>query len=224
MKPTATKNSLSPNPLKKELYEVRESPVHGTGVFAAQKIKKGERILQYTGERISAKEGDQRYNDEISDRAFVLLFTVSKNTVLDGAVGGSDAKYINHSCDPNCEAVLDKKRVYIEAVRDIEADEELNYDYAFERDKGDDGSRDALYACHCGSSKCRGTMLVAAKKPNSKEALKKMKKDFRKEMKKDLKKLKKDLQKDAKKKLAKAKKELKKAAKKQTKASKKKKK
>ena len=199
--------------MNEQLYEVRDSPVHGTGVFATGKIKKGTRIIEYTGERISTKEGERRYDDDQNDYAFVLLFTVDKKTVLDGGVGGSDAKYINHSCDPNCEATIDKKRVFIEAIRDIEPGEELNYDYAFERDKKDDGSRDGLYACRCGAANCRGSMLVELKtKDINEEALKRMKKDIRKELKKDIKKLKKSLQKDAKKKLAKARKNLKKAA------------
>src|SRR5436190_8888863 len=109
------------------LYEVRGSPIHGRGVFAARYIRKGTKILEYKGERISNREADRRYDDARMKRHHTFLFTLDKKTCIDGAIsaGGGDASYINHSCDPNCEAIISDKRIYIHAKRTIERGEEL---------------------------------------------------------------------------------------------------
>src|SRR2546423_750171 len=102
-----------------DLYVVRRSPIHGRGVFAARYIRKGTRILEYKGERISNKEADRRYDDSRMNRHHTFLFTLDKTTVIDGAIsaGGGDASYINHSCDPNCEAIITGKRIFIHAKK-----------------------------------------------------------------------------------------------------------
>jgi hypothetical protein len=145
------------------LIRVRRSKVHGAGVFAASDIKKGTRILEYVGERISHAEADRRYADKDHDDNHTFLFTVSTRTVIDGGNGGNDARYINHSCDPNCETLIEAGRVYIEAIRNITQGAELGYDYLIERDPSDPPDIDQIFACRCGAAKCRGTMLLPLK-------------------------------------------------------------
>jgi len=144
-------------------FEVRNSPIHGFGGFATQRIRKGTRIIEYLGERISSEEGDRRYEDDTSEHPHVLLFTVDKHTVIDAGVGGNEARFINHSCEPNCKAVTEKKRVYIEAIKAIAEGEELTYDYNLTRDGTEDEDMERRYACRCGAKTCRGTMLAPKK-------------------------------------------------------------
>ena len=133
------------------------------GAFATRRIRKGTRLVEYVGERISPQEAGERYDDDRSEHPHVLLFTVDERTVIDAGVGGNDARYINHSCEPNCEAVTVRRRVYIEALRTIEPGEELTYDYRLER-PGRSKAWEARYACRCGAETCRGTMLEPAPK------------------------------------------------------------
>src|SRR5688500_8653908 len=147
------------------LIEVRNSDVHGRGVFAVAPIRKGTRILEYLGDRISHDAADTRYEDHDENDNHTFLFIVDKHTVIDAAVGGNDARYINHQCSGNCESVIVNRRVFIDAVRDIAAGQELGYDYEIGRDKDDPPNVDEIYACRCGSPQCRGTMLWPAKKP-----------------------------------------------------------
>lgn len=141
------------------LFELRQSPIQGRGAFALRRIRRGTRIIEYTGERIDDDEADRRYDDDAMDRHHTFLFAVKKNVVIDAAVGGNEARFINHSCDPNCEAVIYDGRVWIEAVRTIQPGEELAYDYQYERDGEADDSWERLYVCRCGASNCRGTIL-----------------------------------------------------------------
>src|SRR5688572_26495434 len=92
-------------------------------------------------------------------RHHTFLFAVRKNVVIDAAVGGNEARFINHSCDPNCEAVIYGDEVWIEALRTIHPGEELAYDYKYERDGEADESWEKLYVCRCGAANCRGTIL-----------------------------------------------------------------
>ncbi|HEY3258538.1 MAG TPA: SET domain-containing protein-lysine N-methyltransferase, partial [Gemmatimonadaceae bacterium] len=89
-----------------DLYEIRRSGIQGRGVFARTRIRPGQRIIEYTGERISNAEADRRYDDETMRRHHTFLFTLDRKRVVDGNSGGNDARLINHSCDPNCEAVI----------------------------------------------------------------------------------------------------------------------
>jgi len=139
------------------LIEVRNSGVHGRGVFAVAAIRKGARILEYLGDRVSHAAADQRYEDHDENDNHTFLFIVDKNTVIDAAVGGNDARFINHQCEGNCESVIVNRRVFIDATRDIAPGEELGYDYEIGRDKDDPPNVDEIYACRCGSLKCRGT-------------------------------------------------------------------
>ena len=142
------------------MLEVRHSSIQGLGAFATALIPRGTRIIEYTGERVTPAEADRRYDDDASEHPRVLLFTVDSRTVIDAGVGGNEAQFINHSCEPNCEAVTDRRRVYIEALRDISAGEELLYNYNLTRHDDDAPNLEQRYRCHCGATRCRGTMLT----------------------------------------------------------------
>jgi uncharacterized protein len=145
------------------LIEVRSSGLHGLGVFAARHIRKGTRIIEYLGERVSHAEADRRYEQKDAADAHTFLFIVDARTVIDAGVAGNDARFVNHGCDPNCESVIENRRVYIEAVRAIEPGEELTYDYQIQREPDDPPDVDTVFACRCGSDRCRGSMLWPAR-------------------------------------------------------------
>jgi SET domain-containing protein len=154
---------------KNDFYEVRKSGVHGYGGFAKKDLKKGTRVTEYLGDRITHKEADKRYEDHDEDDNHTFLFIVDKRTVIDAGVAGNNARFINHQCDPNCESTIEKGRVWIEAIRPIKAGDELGYDYQIGREPDDPENVDIIYACRCGSPKCRGTMLWPAKRPAAKK-------------------------------------------------------
>jgi SET domain-containing protein len=147
------------------LFEVRHSPIHGYGVFAARRIRKGTTVMEYLGDRVSHAQADSRYEDKDPNDNHTFLFTVDAKTVIDAGVNGNEARYINHGCDPNCESTAINKRIFIEAIRTIQPGEELSYDYQIQRDSDDAPNVDEIYACRCGTKNCRGTMLEGAKKP-----------------------------------------------------------
>jgi uncharacterized protein len=134
--------------------EVRKSGVHGRGVYTMQFIPKGRRIIEYTGERVSWKAAP---DDENSSHTF--NFGLENGDVINPEIGGNDARWINHSCNPNCEAIEEDDRIFIHAMRDIQAGEELFYDYALEIDEPITDAAKKKFACHCGNPNCRGTML-----------------------------------------------------------------
>jgi SET domain-containing protein len=152
-----TKTS-SPVPLS-PLLAVYDSPIHGRGVRAVMPIKKGSRVIEYLGERVSHAEADRRYDLKGADDGHTFLFIASNRTVIDAGVNGNEARYINHSCAPNCETVIERSRVFIEAIRDIKPGDELGYDYQLTWESTDDPTELANYACRCGAKRCRGTML-----------------------------------------------------------------
>ena len=141
------------------LIEVRASPLHGLGVFALRRIPRGTRVLEYLGERISHQEADRRYEHKSADDNHTFLFIADDTTVIDAGVGGNEARFVNHACDPNCESVIERARVFIDAVRAIAPGEELTYDYQIQREADDPPDIDAVFACRCGSRRCRGTMM-----------------------------------------------------------------
>ena len=147
--------SLATSPL----VEARNSSIHGRGVYAIAPIKKGTRVIEYLGERISHTEADRRYEKKGDDDGHTFLFIASNRTVIDAGVDGNDARFINHSCKPNCETVIENSRVFIDSIRAIKPGEELGYDYQLTWESTDDPAELALYACRCGARKCRGTML-----------------------------------------------------------------
>ena len=191
---------LAPDPyLPNPWFAVRNSKVHGKGCFARKDIPKGTRISEYVGDRISWAESDKRYEGYDVNDNHTFLFIVDRKTVIDGGVGGNDARFINHSCAENCESTVEKGRVYIDAIKDIKKGEELGYDYQIGRDKNDPPNVDEIYACRCGAPKCRGTMLWPPKRPKPKKKKKVAKKAAKKAGKKAAKKAAKKAGKKAKK-------------------------
>lgn len=146
-------------------FSIRSSKIQGKGAFATRRIKKGERIIEYLGECIDEAESDVRYPDTEMGRHHTFLFSIGDGTrVLDAGPLEWPAKYINHSCDPNCEAVEEEDgRVFISALRTIEPGTELAYDYAYERTPEHTAEDEKLYVCRCGSPKCRGTIMAPPK-------------------------------------------------------------
>ncbi len=146
-----------PSP-KEPLYQIRNSAIHGTGVFATRAIRKGQRILEYTGEKISKEESERR-GIELMERAkkdggaAVYIFTLDDEWDLDGGVEGNDARLINHSCDPNCEAWDHSGHIWIHAKRAIKQGEELSFNYGFTMDTWED------HPCRCGTAKCVGYIV-----------------------------------------------------------------
>jgi hypothetical protein len=145
-------------------FEIRSSPIQGRGAFATRRIRKGTRLIEYVGERISHAEADRRYDDDTMKRHHTFLFTLNNRTVIDAGVNGNEARFINHSCDPNCEAVIDSGHIYIETIRTIQPGQELVYDYQYERAPDADESDEARYPCRCGAPNCRGTILAPPKR------------------------------------------------------------
>src|SRR5262245_39334710 len=113
--------------MQRNLFEIRTSSIDRRGGFALRHIPKGTRIVEYTGDRITPREADLRQDRKRSERTY--FFTVNSRVVIDASHRGSRARFINHSCEPNCASTVDKGRVYIESTRDIEPGEELTYDY-----------------------------------------------------------------------------------------------
>ena len=142
---------------------VRRSKVHGLGTFATRPYRAGRRVTEYTGERIDEREVERRYGAEADD-PHTFLFQIGPRTSIDAGVGGNAARYINHSCEPNCEARQIGQRIFIVALRGIERGEELTYDYHLRIERGASSARRRLYACRCGADRCRGTMLASSRR------------------------------------------------------------
>jgi SET domain-containing protein len=145
---------------KQQSYEVRKSPVHGNGVFALRAIPAGERIIEYRGERISWDHATQRAAERGGPINHTFYFSLADGNVIDGGSRGNDARWINHACEPNCEAYEEDGRVYIHALRDIDEGEELNYNYALIYDERHTPALKRQFACRCGTPGCTGTMLA----------------------------------------------------------------
>ncbi|HEY3816971.1 MAG TPA: SET domain-containing protein-lysine N-methyltransferase [Polyangiaceae bacterium] len=138
---------------------VRRSKIQGRGVYATRPIVEGERIIEYTGRLITNEEADAQCDDEGMRRHHTFLFGVDDEITVDGARGGNEARFINHSCEPNCESVVEGRRVFIDALRDIAAGEEIAYDYWYTTDSGYTlADLRRIYPCRCGASTCRGTL------------------------------------------------------------------
>lgn len=146
------------------MIKVRHSRIHGRGVFALRRIRKGSTVIEYLGDRVTHAQADARYENKNPNDNHTFLFTVDARTVIDAGVGGNEARYINHGCDPNCESTTLDERIFIEAIRTIQAGEELAYDYRIQRDADDEPDVDEVYACRCGAVSCRGSMLEPPKK------------------------------------------------------------
>jgi len=178
-------NTVSVSKSNSRKIQVRQSGVHGKGVFALKDIPKGETIIEYVGEIISAQEAEDRHPHDPKDPNHTFYFQVDDDRVIDALHGGNSARWINHCCTPNCRPEVDEGRVFIKAKKNITAGEELNYDYGLIIDEPITKKLIAQYPCWCGSPKCRKTLL--AKNSNSRKAKDKEKAT---EIKKTIKKLK----------------------------------
>lgn len=142
------------------LFEIRPSPVHGFGAFAVRPIPVDTRLIEYAGARLTPAEADERYPDVPGEDHHTYLFAIDDEVVIDASLDGNDARFINHSCDPNCDAVVENDRIWIETIRDVAVGEELAYDYAFILPERHTPAAKRRYPCNCGSSTCRGTILA----------------------------------------------------------------
>lgn len=143
-------------------WVVRRSPRHGRGVYAAARIPAGTPIIEYTGELITEAEGERRYPtlpDGREEPEHTYLLTLDEYRVIDANVGGNAARFINHSCEPNCEPIAYGDHMWIVAIRDIRPGEELAYDYAIELDEPHTPARKRRFPCRCGTRGCRGSLL-----------------------------------------------------------------
>jgi len=134
--------------------------MHGLGAFAVRRIPAGTRLIEYAGERLTPAEADARYPDQPGVPHHTCLFAIDDDIVIDAAVSGNDARFINHSCDPNCDAIVEDDRIWIETIRDVEQGDELAYDYAFVLKERHTPAAKKRFPCRCGSARCRGTMLA----------------------------------------------------------------
>jgi SET domain-containing protein len=137
----------------------RKSPIHGRGVFARVDIPKGTRILRYRGKKISWAEADRLYDDDPTKPSHTFLFILDEEHVIDANQGGNTARWINHSCRPNCEPEVVDGQIWIDTIRDIKAGEELFYDYNIQLDEPHNAAAKKRWACWCGARGCRGTLL-----------------------------------------------------------------
>lgn len=138
---------------------VRRSPIHGRGVFAQVDIPKGERVIEYKARKITWAQADRWYADDDSKPSHTFLFTLDDKYVLDGNKDANSARWINHSCNPNCESDIVDGRIWIESIRNIKAGEELNYDYNITLETPHTPAEKRRWSCRCGSKNCRGTLL-----------------------------------------------------------------
>lgn len=154
-----------PEAKKKRVYVVRNSAIHGRGVFAARKIRKGKTIIEYKGDLTTWKIASQRPDSDPDNPYHTFIFELSDDRVIDAGVKGNAARWINHSCAPNCVTSEDDQgRVFIEALRKIRHGEELTYDYRLSYDGRLTRKVRAAFECRCGAEQCRGTMLLGKKR------------------------------------------------------------
>ena len=144
--------------------EVRASGVHGRGVYAAEAIRKGARIIEYTGRHLPWKEAIDLPPHDSSDPYHTFFFSLDNGDVIDAGTGGNDSRWINHSCDPNCETSEEGDRIFVYSLRSIRPGEELFYDYKIVPAERRTKKLEREFACLCGAAKCRGTMIEPKKR------------------------------------------------------------
>ena len=160
------------------MWKVKKSPIHGYGVVATEEINKGTKIIEYKGEKITKKEGDRRSGLRIkrysnkSDKGIVYIFELNKKYDIDGTPHYNKARYINHSCEPNCEVEIVKGKIWISSIKKIKKGDELSYDYGYDFDEDD--YKDHI--CKCGKKKCIGYIISSDEWGNFKKFKKKFKK------------------------------------------------
>jgi SET domain-containing protein len=148
--------------------QTRRSGVHGKGVFAVQDIAAGDTIIEYLGEIITWPEAQARHPHDPDQPNHTFYFHIDENHVIDGLVGGNSSRWINHACEPNCEAQEQDRRIFIKALRDIAPGEELNFDYGLVIDERYTPKLKAEYPCWCGATSCRGTLLAPKRRSSKK--------------------------------------------------------
>ncbi len=151
-------------PKKSRRIQVRRSEIHGKGVYAVQDIAAGETLIEYVGEIISWQEAQARHPHDPENPNHTFYFHIDENHVIDGLHGGNSSRWINHSCDANCEAEDRNGRIFIKALRDIAAGVELNFDYGLMVDQRLTKKLKAEYPCWCGATNCRGTLLASKRR------------------------------------------------------------
>ena len=167
-------------PITSKYIEVRESEIHGTGVFASTKVPKGKKVIEYVGEKITKKESARRSialiekNRGSETDGAVYIFEVNKRHDIDGNIPENTARFINHSCDPNCEPDVIKNRVWLISTRKIKKGEELSYNYGFDLDDYEE------HKCRCGAKECIGYITAEDNWPKLKKRLDKKKKKAKK--------------------------------------------
>lgn len=153
---------------------LRRSRIHGNGVFAARDLPAQKRLIEYRGQRLSHDEVDDAMGGDV-ETGHTFLFTLNERFVIDGSRGGNSARWINHSCTPNCEAVVvdghngtpESERIFIETTRDIRAGEELTYDYGIVLEDRYTPRLKKIWECRCGAETCSGTLLKPKRKSRS---------------------------------------------------------
>jgi len=161
------------------MWKEKKSKIHGIGITASTDIKKSKKIIQYIGDKITKKEGDKRSAERIrryinkKNEGSVYIFELNKTYDIDGSPLYNKARYINHSCDPNCEVDIIKNEIWISSIKGIRKGEELNYDYGYLFDEDDYSD----HICKCGSIKCIGYIISQDDWPKYKKYLKKEKKN-----------------------------------------------
>jgi uncharacterized protein len=143
-------------------FAKRRSKIHGLGVVATRRIRAGQVLIAYLGQVLTNAEVRARYMDDEADDPHTFLFQLGGGRCVDAGVGGNDARFINHSCDPNCEPELSDGVIWICAIKNIQPGIELTYDYSLQIEKRASRSRRSRYACRCGRAVCRGTMLASS--------------------------------------------------------------
>lgn len=149
----------------RDFIRVQASPIHGTGVFAKRPIPKGTRVIAYAGRRLP--KADLLAAADRGERPLTYVLNLDADTAIDGAEEGNDARYINHSCQPNCEVYIFDGVPYIYAMQDIPAEAELGFDYQLQSARAQRISAAlsrALFPCRCGAPQCRGTLVAATPK------------------------------------------------------------
>ena len=166
-----TKKSTSSKAGKAEsvAYEVRRSSIHGNGVFARRNIEAGENIVEYEGERITSDESAVRAEQGGGPVNHTFFFSLADGNVIDGGSGGNDSRFINHACEPNCEAYEEDGRVFIYSLHEIEQGDELYYNYALIYEERHTAAVKKLFECRCGAPSCSGTMLAPKKRAAKKK-------------------------------------------------------
>ncbi len=143
------------------MWKVKKSVIHGHGIVATKNIRKNKKIIEYIGEKILKSEGDKRSEQRIkkylnsSKTGSVYIFELNKDYDIDGSPAYNKARYINHSCDPNCEVDIVDNEIWISSIKSIKKGDELSYDYGYEFDKDD--YKD--HTCKCGSKNCIGYII-----------------------------------------------------------------